>query len=188
MRRLIVPVTLALALAVTGCGSDPGNNGIATAGGPANPSASGSEDKLSDSEKAVKFAQCMREHGVDVPDPDPDSGGRGAVTFRGGAADHAKFEKAMKECQKYAPFGGEPPKLDAAQVEKLRQFARCMRENGVPDFPDPSTDGMIKIGPRPGGGPDDTKFKAAEEKCRQYLPPPPSGAPGAAGGPKVESR
>jgi hypothetical protein len=48
-------------------------------------------------------------------------------------------------------------------------FARCMRDNGVADYPDPDPSGQ------PGAGhdsfdPDDPTFKAANEKCRDLLP------------------
>ena len=42
---------------------------------------------LSPQEKALKFAQCMREHGVDMPDPDPaGESGRRHWRLRGGMA------------------------------------------------------------------------------------------------------
>ena len=49
-----------------------------------------------------------------------------------------------------------------------RAYAQCMRDNGVPDFPDPDPDGRLR-------GPaheqqDDPKFRAAMETCRQKLP------------------
>jgi len=46
-------------------------------------------------DKMRKTAQCMREHGVNMPDPDPNNPG---VTIGGPDQDPAKFEKAMKEC------------------------------------------------------------------------------------------
>jgi hypothetical protein len=34
-------------------------------------------------------------------------------------------------------------------VPKLREFAKCMRDNGVPDFPDPKADGTFPIANTP---------------------------------------
>jgi hypothetical protein len=47
-----------------------------------------------------------------------------------------------------------------------------MRENGVPDFPDPQADGGIRIQAGPGTGidPDSQAFKDAQAKCEQYMP------------------
>jgi len=53
-------------------------------------------------------------------------------------------------------------------VEQMRKFSQCMRDNGVPDFPDPDADGRLR-----GPGHDregDPKFRAAQEKCREKLP------------------
>ncbi|HEV8248644.1 MAG TPA: hypothetical protein VGQ15_01605 [Gaiellaceae bacterium] len=49
------------------------------------------------------------------------------------------------------------------------KFAECMRSNGVPNFPDPDTEGGIDIGPNSGINPDSEKFKAAERKCQDQL-------------------
>jgi hypothetical protein len=59
--------------------------------------------------------------------------------------------------------------------EKMRQFAKCMRDNGVENFPDPQEDGGIMIqgggpGSTDGLNPDDPTFKAAQEKCQSLLP------------------
>jgi hypothetical protein len=50
----------------------------------------------------------------------------------------------------------------------MRKFSQCMRDNGLPDYPDPDPDGRVR-------GPgheqqDDPKFRAAMEACRQQLP------------------
>jgi hypothetical protein len=50
------------------------------------------------------------------------------------------------------------------------QFAACMRKNGVPNFPDPSSTGEISIGPSSGVDPGSPKFQSAQTKCRKLLP------------------
>jgi hypothetical protein len=49
--------------------------------------------------------------------------------------------------------------------EHMIRFAQCMRENGVPDFPDPK-DGNMNL---PNGA-DPQKVAAAQEKCKSLLP------------------
>lgn len=49
--------------------------------------------------KMVRFAQCMRDAGHDVPDPGPD--GFDFTKFTGGDAD---FRNAAKECHEKHPF------------------------------------------------------------------------------------
>src|SRR5690242_12273015 len=94
-------LTLGLALALAGCGAAPADDGIASAGGAtsgggatAGPSASAPVDRQ---EAQLKFAQCMREHGVDMPDPGPD----GRVRIIGKKGDEASMQKAMQACQHF---------------------------------------------------------------------------------------
>ncbi|HWX75656.1 MAG TPA: hypothetical protein VNZ05_10135 [Solirubrobacteraceae bacterium] len=61
-------------------------------------------------EAALKFAQCMRSHGVNVPNPTfSTSGGGFAVRLRGGAGgvrpDAPAFQAAQKACQGFLPKG-----------------------------------------------------------------------------------
>jgi hypothetical protein len=55
-------------------------------------------------------------------------------------------------------------------MEHFRQIAKCKRENGIPNVPDPQPDGGISIDKRLGIDPESATFKAAEKKCEQYLP------------------
>ncbi|MEO3786203.1 hypothetical protein ABGB12_22980 [Actinocorallia sp. B10E7] len=59
-----------------------------------------------------------------------------------------------------------------SQNDRAVEYARCMRENGVPAFPDP-VDGrfMIKGGPGQGLDPQSEAFKSAQEKCKEWEPP-----------------
>ncbi|MFD0748353.1 hypothetical protein ACFQ1L_46225 [Phytohabitans flavus] len=88
--------------------------------------------------------------------------------------DRVKLEAAQEKCKRFMPNGGEPPKVDPERLEQMRQYAKCMRENGVPKFPDPQEDGGMRIN----GGevdPEGPAFKAAEEKCRSVRPDGPGG-------------
>ena len=66
-------------------------------------------------------------------------------------------------------------KPDPGRVEQLRQLAKCMREHGVTNYPDPAADGSMQIGGQSGLNPEDPTFKAAEQACAQYRPAAPSG-------------
>ena len=50
------------------------------------------------------------------------------------------------------------------------KFAACMRAHGVPNFPDPNSQGAIQIGPSSGIDPRSQKFQAASQACRSLLP------------------
>jgi hypothetical protein len=165
---------LVLALTAAGCaapgtGGD-GGDGVATVGGTASPSASASPDGaagLDQQEKALKFAQCMREHGVDMPDPQFENG-RIKVQIGGGPGDEETIEAAQEACREYAPMGGPDGKPDPQMQETMRKMAQCMREHGVEDFPDPQADGGVRIDGNIGDDPD---FPQAQKVCEdQFLP------------------
>jgi hypothetical protein len=125
MQRLLLTAVAVLLLAA--CSSNTGPS-VATAGGGATTTASPSLDKA---EANRQFARCMREHGVELPDPGPD----GNLQF-GGDVDRGKVAAAMPACQKLLPNGGTLNNLSPEQLEQARAFAKCMREHGV-DMPDP---------------------------------------------------
>lgn len=166
MRRVLALGALLLAVVLlAACSDDSGGDGIATAGGTG--SDKSAEKELSDEERQAKFAECMRDNGIDMPDPEPGEPSR--MTVREG--DRAKMEKAMDACRELLPNGGEF-KPSQADLEAMREHAKCMRANGVPEFPDPDPEGggiRIQRG-QDGMDPEDPEFQAAMEKCRDKLP------------------
>jgi hypothetical protein len=76
-----------------------------------------------------------------------------------------------------APGSGSP---EAAALA----FAGCMRANGVPDFPDPSASGGFLFRKGAGVDPGSSAFKAAQSKCRGFLPD--IGGPGS--GPAISAQ
>lgn len=128
---------------------------------------------------ALKFAQCMRSHGL--PNfPDPNSSG--ALQFGSGDGinpQSSQFQTAQDACKKYLPDKGAPPS-PAQQAKMLAQalkFSECMRAHGITDFPDPqSINGGIKIQIGAGSGsnlnPNDPQFQAAQKDCQNLMPGP----------------
>ena len=173
MRTLMVLALTVLSAAACARGAGDGP-GVATAA-TGRPTASSSPSAAADDVDApLKFAQCMRDHGM-TWFPDPDASGRMRITTPRDL-DPKKFEAAQQACKQYAPGGGTVRKPTAEEIEQARRFARCMRENGVTGFPDPSADGGISIDAgKLGTGPGSPTFDKAEEACRQYLPEPPAG-------------
>ena len=178
-------LAVGLAGTVAGCAGSDDGNGVATAGNRSTASASAKADGLTNQERALKFGQCMRDNGVpNFADPEVGDNGEMRLEFSapegdGTAPDKDTVDAAMNKCKQYLPNGGEPPKLDAAAMEQQRKFAKCMRDNGVPKFPDPGADGGLMIdGNAIGMGPGDPTFEAAQKKCEQFQPARPSGDPG----------
>ncbi len=50
------------------------------------------------------------------------------------------------------------------------KFAECLRSNGLPDFPDPSSDGTFHITSSSGAVPGSPQFQAAQKACRRFTP------------------
>jgi hypothetical protein len=197
IRITVFGLALAGALALSGCGGQKDGDGIATAGNTSEDKAAASTEVSTDLQEQMRqFAQCMRDQGIDMPDPEFVEGEGGGFSFRanpgGGTGqagevapadenvlDREKFKAANEACKQFLPSGGELGRMDPEIEEKAREFAKCMRENGVENFPDPGEGGRITI--RGGGGPgseneegginfEDPAFAAAQEKCSVHMP------------------
>jgi hypothetical protein len=175
VKRLFVGalVVAGLALGAAGCGSDGTVPGVATAGGATGSPTSSASARIDDRDAALAYARCMRANGVpDFPDPEVGDRGEMRVTIPDGT-DKSAVDKATEKCRHLMPNGGEPLRADPQLVEKLREYAKCMRANGVPGFPDPTGGGLQIDGGKLGVDPQGATFKAAEEKCKNLLPGPP---------------
>lgn len=135
---------------------------------------SGSDDETKPEdfeEQALKFSACVRENGVPkFPDPETNDEGGTMMNLPQGL-DQAALEKAFKACEKFRPKGGRNfSEEDRAEMEEtMLKYAECMRDNGVPDFPDPDfSEGGARLGGK-GLDPDDPAFKKANEACEDLL-------------------
>jgi hypothetical protein len=186
IRTLLIPVLVAVALALAACGSSGKNN---------NNGGSGDDDRAF--EGAVRYAQCMRRHGVQMSDPERGSGGgilmksggpgkKGASTDDGAAnPDSPVFRTADRACGKYRvePDGGHQPdpQEQARRNDALIAYARCMRGKGI-DFPDPQISGN-HVSQRLGrdANPNAPKFRAADRACHPIVARVMPGGGGGAG-------
>lgn len=108
----------------------------------------------------LAYAQCMRDNGyAEFPDPTPD-GIRFQVTPDGAP----RFHKAAAACQHLAPEGMRDEDISPETLDALLRLSQCVRENGMADFPDPSSDGRYNL-KGISDGPDDPRLKAAMEAC-----------------------
>ena len=154
----------ALAGSTAGCAAEPRPE-IATAGG-GTVAASPSADRH---EQALRLAACLREQGLDVPDPAPNANPKFDVVPDG--IPKQRLAAAMEKCRRYAPELAAGKSLAAEDLERLRRYARCMREQGFPDWPDPDPNtGATKWDDpeRALAAKNDPKFRPALAACRQY--------------------
>ena len=125
---------------------------------------------------AIKHARCMREQGVDVPDPKPGQGGVVLRGPRGAGGDVTAMEDAAKACDRYLK-GVAQQSISDEEKNEMRdaalKHARCMRDEGI-DFPDPQVDedGGIVVRIGEGFGPNDPAVRRAEKACAKYGPGP----------------
>lgn len=119
----------------------------------------------------LKYAQCMRSHGV-LDYPDPIAAGsvpHGNPDVRNFASNSPTFQTAEQACRKYAV--GQPSSSVAQTAElvaKLLKFVQCMRSHGVSNFPDPSSTGGLTI---PNSIDQNSPlFKRANDACSNLLP------------------
>lgn len=168
-------VALVALLGMTACGGQAEGSDVATAGdSTAEPEPSATPDESADpDEAALEFAECMRENGVDMPDPEPGQNG-GFQLFGGGTGDvdQATLERALEACRDLAPQLEGGAEIDPEMEEQMLALAECMREHGI-DMPDPTTDGGLSL--QLPDGVDREEVDAALEECRETVDLPEPG-------------
>ncbi|MFD5146596.1 hypothetical protein [Streptomyces sp. NPDC058401] len=115
-----------------------------------------------DADNALKMRKCLRDNGVDAPDPKPGEDPRGMTL--GAGADQEVVKKAMEKCGMSGPgSGGE---MSQADKDKALKQAKCMRDNGF-DMPDPEFNGNARTGFSIPEGADKDAFMAQLNKCSE---------------------
>jgi hypothetical protein len=125
-------------------------------------------------DNAMRFAECMRENGVsDFPDPNA-SGAFTIETIANGSVvdtSSAAFTRALTVCEDLEPPGFTGETRSPEQQEAALEFAQCIRDHGVKDFPDPAIadplvdTNRIPSSATPGGM---AILNAAMQKCGDF--------------------
>jgi hypothetical protein len=157
MRKLWLLV--AVLLIIAGCGDDSNESaGSNAAGG---------------SVRATQYSECMRENGVpEFPDPE-----NGRLTLRAGPnsgidPSSPEFKAAQEACQDLAPTqsGAGAGGMSREMQAQVLAYAKCMRENGVPDFPDPDfSGGGVRMMLPQGVSESSPQFQRAQQACQDKL-------------------
>jgi hypothetical protein len=141
----------------------PADDDVASAGGqenPASPAATEDAAARDADAQALVFAECVRDKGVDMPDPGP--GRQGLVdAFRAVAGDYdrATLRRALSACQDLMPQYAQEQHADDDWQLRL---AECLREQGLEVSDNPFEDAHS-------GAIDVNEFSAAMEVCRDVL-------------------
>lgn len=158
MPRLIraIAVAGALMLVLAACGGDGADNTTPTLpmlndqATEAEPDATTTTEAIDPEEAFQEYTECMREHGIEMPDPTSGDGG-GVISIESESGDMEAFEEAGAACDPIleAAFGEFElsPEQEAEMMDQQLAFAQCMRDNGV-DWPDPTSHNshMIELG------------------------------------------
>ena len=111
---------------------------------------------------SVRYASCMRAHGVlDFPDWAVSLiDGHAEFNLPRGIKREPRFASASRECQSDLPGSSVPAKH--VNVQEELAFAICMRSHGITDFPDPLPGGGFNIP----GDTNSAQFEAAASECQ----------------------
>jgi hypothetical protein len=129
----------------------------------------------------LEYAQCMRDNGIDMPDPE--FNGEGGISLGVGPdsgidPESEEFQAAEEKCRpildEARPDVQLSPEEQAEMQDELTAMAECMRARGH-DMPDPQVadDGGVMIRSEaggaggPGGGPPDEEFEQDMEECSE---------------------
>jgi hypothetical protein len=162
--RLLVVATAAL-LALTGCGGD-------GTGGHASPTPS-----VSTETSLLELSRCMRANGYPTfPDPVQDAAGtwtlpESAQEFRD--ADPPACREMLRVAKRHLG----PPEITASELAQQQAFATCMREHGVPGFPDPDPEGNFPLTDEQRAHEDGPVHRGAEQACQHLARPRDPGKP-----------
>ena len=204
VKRTLLSLTLAVAMLAAACGSGDTALGLASlddASASADAAVLDGDDApvadVSAEEAMLALAECLREQGLEVQDPELDDDGFPRMRemfgplLESGEIDREGMRAAMESCSEYAEairtqFGA----VDRSEIEdSLYEYAACMRANGY-DMPDPDFSTEPGQGQGQGGGgpfgeldPDDPAFQAANEVCQDLFGGIRPGGGGPGGGP-----
>jgi hypothetical protein len=155
-------VGMVLLVGLTGCSASGGSAGATTTTG-------GQQDAAAVWRELVA---CARANGMpNLPDPQIDSNGR--ADFPNGTPDPpASVRRACQSIyDRLPPSARDEAARPPADMQALLGYARCMREHGVADFPDPDAEGNFRVpAGSTGPGPKTPSFQRALQACRLLDP------------------
>lgn len=130
-----------------------------------------STSKLDPEQALLRLTRCLREEGLDVPDPKVDASGNLQLLIGERPSfdpDSAAAQSAIKACQKY--IQGIIQSFSADDLADIRdatvEYAQCLRKEGY-DVPDPKF--LSREGPFPTLDRDDERFIKADKVCQPKL-------------------
>jgi hypothetical protein len=167
VRLVAVPVVAILLLA--GCQSG-GSHAAATA----------SPTALTDAQLLAvgrQYSQCIRNHGVpDFPDlvivsgtlglPDDPSSEAAKVAQQ---HNQAATDACQPILDALPAAARKNPTPSAEELQNLLKYAQCLRQHGIPEWPDPNQDGTFPLSQALKSEGKSSRMQTANQSCGQYL-------------------
>jgi hypothetical protein len=158
---------IALAVTLAACGGGTPTSAPSTSSGAASSGSNSSGTSNSSVQQALKYAQCMRSHGVtNYADPSP--GKSQSIGQSGIDTNSPTYQAAASACRSYQPTNTDQGPTAQDQSQQL-QFAQCMRSHGVPNFPEGNNGGGQQSVTQYGIDPNSPTFQAANSACSSLL-------------------
>jgi hypothetical protein len=158
--RLAAAAALTFVAALASCSV---THAVTDSGGSASPAQAGNGSARSEVEAIVA---CYRAHGdPSFADPvyDPSDGG-----WHFGQSPASAPLSTRQACQRLFPTGNPSPPVPQAQFQALVRLAECIRQHGVPTWPDPNPQGEY---PLPPSLIDKSQAQVnALKACQRYIP------------------
>ena len=146
LRVAVAGTAIAAGVALAGCSS--GTTPASPAGSAAT---SGTSAQQQTRAILAQFARCVRAHGY--PNfPDPQVGADGSVNIEGGTQAKQAADVTQAACGPILsrlPASATRHPVTPAMLQTERQFAACMRQHGLPYWPDPRPDGSFPLSTTP---------------------------------------
>jgi hypothetical protein len=146
-------VLSAPALLAAACGGSPSN---------------GNQANQNSEVQALKWTQCMQQHGVKAKATSNGHGSSVGVPAPGqpGGPSQQQLQAAQQACNQYQPNGGQgagPP--SSQQLAQNEKYVQCLNQHGA--SAQLAKDGGIIEGPGPGGP---SVQQQADNACKKYQP------------------
>jgi hypothetical protein len=165
-----------LVLLLAACGGSDSDSAVASVDGD---DASSNDDQSGEpagdaEEELLDWVECMRDQGVDIPDPEVDADGNLTLGSRGGGGggseiDPDALEEASEVCGEIPQGAFGAGQMDQTEMQDtMLEFAQCMRDNGY-DMPDPDLSGGVRPGAFGDIDPNDPAFQDAAAACEDIF-------------------
>jgi len=170
MRRILI-IIFSISIVAAACSSGE-DAGVASLAATEDITSASTTQPVNDEEALVAFSQCMRDQGLDFPDPVVGSDGYPRFEFADPEnIDRVALFEAGESCRDLLEgvVLGLPDLNTAEFSDTFLEYAGCMRDHGFDEIPDSLDMASLMTGGELSFDPTDPDFIAADEQCRDIF-------------------